>query len=161
MCLKIIYDWIKKIIYEVIKPNNVAQYLVYGIIALMISTYFISSITPSPEVNIISEDNIDNNHYRIRIKNIGNKATENLEFRILYSTFCFIGIDEAERKYLNETKMDFTGEYNDSIHNKKWIIEGVKLNQDVEFSFICERNQPIEIRVSGSNFREVIKKINN
>lgn len=157
MCIN---DWLSKVIEEVKKPENVAKYIVYGIIALFISQIFISAISSRPFIKINFEDNLDNN-YRIRIKNTGNLATEELQLRILYVTNCAIGIDEAELKLLNEAKEDFTGEYNDLMHTKKWIITGVEINPGVEFSLFCQQNQPIEIRVSGSNFKEVVKsKIN-
>ncbi|MBI2629978.1 hypothetical protein HYW76_02665 [Candidatus Pacearchaeota archaeon] len=145
---------------EVKKPENVVKYIVYGLIVLIISQLFILAISLRPSIKISFEDNLDGN-YRIRIKNVGNMATEELQFRILYVTNCAIGIDEVELKLLNQTKKDFTGEYNDLIHTKKWIITGVEINPGVEFSLFCQQNQPVEIRASGSNFKEIVKtKIN-
>lgn len=92
---------------------------------------------------------------------MGNIATEKLQFRILYVTNCAIAIDEAELKSLNEIKKDFSGEYNDLIHTKKWIITGIEINPSVEFSLFCQKNQPIEIRVSGANFKEAVKSKSN
>lgn len=148
-------DWINKIIKEIIKPENVAKYVVYALIAIVISQIFISAISPHPIIKINFEDNRDGN-YRIRLNNAGNIATEKLQFRVLYKTFCAIGIDEAELKYLNETKKDYSGEYSDLIHSKKWIITNIEINPGVEFSFVCKKDQPIEIRASGSNFKEVV-----
>jgi len=157
MCIN---DWLNEIIKEVKAPKNVAKYIIYGLIALVISQLFISAISPRPSIEINFEDNLDDN-YRIRVKNIGNIATEELQFRILYVTNCAIGIDETELKFLNETKKDFNGGYNDLIHTKKWIITGIEINPGVEFSLFCQKDQPIEIRVSGSNFKEVVKTKSN
>lgn len=156
MCFKKIWDYIKKVFGEAFKPKNVAIYVVLFLISLGVASIFQYWITPHPKIEIDMES-IEVETSRIRIKNIGDKATENLQFRLLYNSGCILGVDEVELKFFNDTKKDYTGSYNDPPYSKKWIVEGFELNPGVEISFFCERNSPFQIRISGSNFKELVE----
>ena len=149
-------NFFKKIWIEIKKPNNIAKYIVYFLIALFITAIFQYCITPHPKIKVTSEPT-EVDAYRIRIKNTGNKATEDLQFRVFYIQGCILGIDSIELEYLNDSKKDFSGSYYDTPYSKKWLITGVELNPGVEFSFICQKEFPFQIRISGSNFAEVVK----
>lgn len=158
MCLKNVWEYLKKIWNEVWKVENVGKYIIYGLLALLLSAVFQYWITPHPKIEVTVDPNAGD-AYRIRIKNIGNKATENLQFRLLYKGSCILGIDEAELNYLNKTKEDYIGEYSCPPYSKKWLVNNIELNPGVEVSFVCSPKYTLafQIRISGSNFREIIK----
>lgn len=156
MCVKRILNYLNKIRVEFFKPENITKYIIYFLIGLSITAIFQYFIIPHPKIQL-SSDCSNEDTCRIRIKNIGNKATENLQFRVLYDGNCALGIDPAELSYMNSTnKRDFAAPYNEPPYSKKWIISNVELNPGVEFSFFCQKTFPFQIRITGSNFREIV-----
>lgn len=149
----------KDIFKEFFRVENITKYIFYGVLALIIATIFQNIITPHPKIDVTLDPDAGE-AYRIRVKNVGDKATENLQFRLLYNGACFLGIDEAELKFLNNTKEDYIGDYNDPPYSRKWLVNNIELNPGVEFSFFCPKTSAFQIRISGSNFKEVMKSNN-
>jgi len=156
-------DYIKKLLKQISDPKNVAIYVVFFLLALSVTYIFQGYITPHPKISIKLDPNAGQ-AYRLRIVNEGDKATENMQIRLLYDNStggCILGIDGAERLLFNETKRDFTEEYDVPPYSKKWIVTNFELNPGVEISFICLKTAPSEVRISGSNFGEIRYTQNN
>ena len=155
MC-KRFFGYIKKIAKEIIRPENIAKYVIFFLLGLAITAIFQYSITPHPKIKVTFDPDAGD-MYRVRVRNTGDKATEDLQFRILYNEKCYFASDPIETNFFNDTLKDFSGPYNEPPYSMKWIIDGFELNPGVEFSVLCLKSKPFQIRISGSNFAEVVK----
>jgi hypothetical protein len=156
--VKKIYHYIKNLFKEVIKVENVAKYIVYVLIALMIAAIFQYYIAPHPKIKVKYDDNYYMDNWdKVYIKNVGNFAAKDVEVRVLHNNICTLDIDVAESHYLNGSK-SAEGIYTHKYYTTKWIIWDFDLNPGVELTLYCKEISKINIRVSGSNFKEVQKE---
>ena len=68
-----------------------------------------------------------------------------------------MAVDSAESQLFNESKEDYLGDYKEGPYLNKWIVSNMELNPGVEISFLCPKSSSFQIRISGSNFGEVVR----
>lgn len=153
--------WFKKFREVLIKPENVAEKIVFAIfilvVGLLLSYTFERFISPHPKIVIRCETS--ENEKMITLINDGRISAEEVDLRVYATEPCNFAMGLAEVWNVETDFLNFSWySYPGDIYSVNSILKRNSWSTGSDFMFICPLNTRFKAVIGGKNLPSVEKK---